>query len=89
LERALHGGRNHYYLREDFIDYGDGRPLTAENAAIRVENPNSSKRGWIVRFTIREKKKVFDKYFRDDDYGGKNGSYEAIKRYIKGSINEK
>jgi len=44
LERALHGGNDLYYLKEDFIDYGDGRPLIAENAAIRVDNPNPSKK---------------------------------------------
>jgi len=86
LERALHGGNNLYYHKKSFVGYGDGRPLTTKNASIRIENPDPSKNGWIARFTIKEKKKVFDKFFRDDDYGGKGGSFEAIKQYIEESL---
>jgi hypothetical protein len=86
VEQALHGGGDLFYLKEDFKGYGDGRPLTAENAAIRCEHPDPSKKGWIARFTINEKHKVFDKFFRDDDYGSKEGSFEAIKIFILDSL---
>jgi hypothetical protein len=86
LARALCSGNNLYYIKEEFTGYGDGRPLTAENAAIRCEHPDPEKKGWIARFTIKEKNKVFDKFFSDVEYGGKDGSINAIKQYINESI---
>ncbi len=88
LERALKSGGHLYYIGRDFSDYGDGRPLTAENAAIRIGNPEAPRKGWIARFAIREKNKIYDKFFADDDYGGKEGSFEAVKRFVDKCRNE-
>jgi hypothetical protein len=85
IEKALHSENHLFYLKEGFHGYGDGRPLTAENAAIRCEHPDPAKKGWIARFTINEKERIFDKYFRDCDYGGKEGALEAIRQFIEES----
>jgi hypothetical protein len=86
LECALRGGGNSvYYLQEGFLGYGDGRPLTAENAAIRIGNPEAPQKGWLVKFTLEKKNRCYHKFFSDDDYGGKEGSFEAVKRYIEES----
>ena len=82
LHRALRGGDNHqYWLQEGFIGYGDGRPLTPENAATRIGNPEASKKGWLVEFTL--KNTWHREYFRDHEYGGKDKAFEALKQYIE------
>ena len=81
LERALSGENNNiYYLQKGFTGYGDGRPLTAENAAIRIGNPEAPKKGWLVRFTYKATN--HRKLFADDDYGGKEQAFEAVRQYI-------
>jgi cell wall assembly regulator SMI1 len=82
LERALRGGGNSvYYLQEGFIGYGDGRPLTPENAAIRIDNPGAPRKGWLVGFTF--KGTPHHELFADDDYGGREQAFEAVRRYIE------
>jgi hypothetical protein len=82
LERALSGGGNSvYYLQKGFTGYGDGRPLTPENAAIRIGNPEALRKGWLVKFTF--KGTPHHKLFADDDYGGKEQAFEAVRRYIE------
>jgi hypothetical protein len=80
----LHGGENQlYYLQKGFQGYGDGRPLTAENAAIRIGNPNAPKKGWFARFTFTENGKIYDKFFGDEEYGGQEASFEALRKFIE------
>ena len=85
LGHALSGGGNiAYYLQNDFAGYGDARPLTPENAAIRIGNPEARRKGWLVKFTF--KGIPHHKLFADDDYGGKEQSFEAVRRYIEETI---
>ena len=85
LRRALSGvGNIAYYLQNDFAGYGDARPLTPENAAIRIGNPEARRKGWLVKFTF--KGIPHHKLFADDDYGGKEQSFEAVRRYIEETI---
>jgi hypothetical protein len=80
LMRALHGGGDQlYYLHPGFAGYGDGRPLTAENAAWRVENPEAP--GWIVRFSFKGSR--YSSFFSDQEHGGKEQAFEAVKQYIQ------
>jgi cell wall assembly regulator SMI1 len=82
LERALQGGGDSvYYVQKGFIGYGDGRPLTAENAAMRIDNPEAPQKGWHVEFTFKDT--VHSKFFSDQEYGGAEGAFEAVKRYIE------
>ncbi len=82
LDRSLHNGNEqHFFLQDGFKDYGDGIPLTAENAALRIDQPKAPKKGWIVSFTLN-KKNSFREFFADDDYGGKDNSFEAIRKFI-------
>ncbi len=82
LEKALAGGNeNVYFLQNGFIGYGDGRPLTVENATLRIGNPEAPKKGWIVRFNSNGNS--HHKFFSDNDYGGKKESYLASKKYIE------
>jgi hypothetical protein len=85
LDLALHNGHNLYYLQNNFVGYGDGMPLTAENAAIRIENPGASKKGWLVKFSVENNS--YSEFFSDNDYGGKEKSFAAVRRYVdkKGS----
>ena len=80
LNLALHSNGNLYYLQEDFISYGDGLPLTAENAAIRIENPEAPKKGWLAKFSVG--RNSYHEFFADNDYGDKEKSFEEVKRYI-------
>ncbi|MGD9099549.1 MAG: SMI1/KNR4 family protein [Anaerolineae bacterium] len=83
LECALRGGGdNVYYSQKGFIGYGDGRPLTAENAAIRIDNPQAPQKGWLVKFTFKDI--CHSEFFSDQDYGGKEQAFEAVGRYIEG-----
>jgi hypothetical protein len=86
LMRALQGGGDSlYYLQPGFKRYGDGRPLTPENAARRVEVPDHpEKNGWSVRFSFRDK--WHSRFFHDGEYGGKEQAFEAGKRYIQEAI---
>ncbi len=88
LERALHSGGNLFYAKDGFADYGDGRPLTWENAALRISNPKAPRKGWLVKFSIRAKKQFHHKFFADADFGGEAGSLEAVKRYIEENRNQ-
>ena len=81
LDRALRGGDNQYWLQEGFIGYGDGRPLTPENAATRIGNPEAPEKGWHVEFTFKDT--WHRKFFSDNEYGGKEKAFEAVKRYIE------
>jgi hypothetical protein len=85
LRRSLENRGSVYFLEPDFIDYGDGRPLTANNATIRIENPKAPRKGWLVKFTILGSRKCFHKFFADDEFGGKEKGFEAVKRYIEES----
>jgi hypothetical protein len=75
LRRALKGGGNHYWLLDGFVGYGDGRPLTPENASHRTKS------GWIVEFVHSG---VWHREFiADDDHGGSAGSFDAVKEYVE------
>jgi cell wall assembly regulator SMI1 len=81
LECALRGGGDAYYLQEGFIGYGDGRPLTPQNAAIRIDNPEAQEKGWLVEFTF--KNTWHRKFFSDKEHGGREEAFEAVKQYIE------
>jgi cell wall assembly regulator SMI1 len=81
LDRALHGGARLYWLQEGFTGHGDGRPLSPENAAIRIGNPEAPRKGWMVEFTMRNT--WHRKFFGDDEFGGKEKAYDAVRRYIE------
>lgn len=81
LARALESKGSAFYLEKDFVDYGDGRPLTAENAALRVDNPEAPKKGWLVRFSIG-KSAPYQVFFTDDEYGSRDLALEAVRRFI-------
>ncbi|HVO68665.1 MAG TPA: SMI1/KNR4 family protein [Aggregatilineaceae bacterium] len=82
LEHALRGGEGLYYLQPDFAGYGDGRPLTPENAAIRIGNPEAPEKGWLVKFTF--KGIAHSRFFSDREHGGEEEAFEAVRRYIGG-----
>jgi hypothetical protein len=81
LRRALQGGDNHYWLLDGFVGYGDSRPLTPENASRRVGNPEAPRKGWIVEF--RHSDIWHREFIADDDHGGPDGSFDAVKEYVK------
>jgi cell wall assembly regulator SMI1 len=81
LDRALHGGAGHFWLQEGFAGHGDGRPLSPENAAIRIGNPEAPRKGWLAEFTFENT--WHRKFFGDDAYGGKEKAWEAAQRYIE------
>jgi cell wall assembly regulator SMI1 len=82
LDCALRGGGDTvYYTKKTFVGYGDGRPLTAENAAMRIDNPEAPRKGWLVKFAV--KGKVYGGFFGDDEYGGKEPALQAVRQYIE------
>jgi hypothetical protein len=81
LEKALHGGEGLYYLQKDFIGYGDGLPLTAANAALRIENAEAPRKGWLVKFSVAHTS--YSEFFADNDYGSKEKSFDAVKQFIE------
>jgi hypothetical protein len=82
LHSALRsGGDSLFWFHEDFVDYGDGMPLIAQNAALRIEGPKVKDTGWIMRF--RHKGKAHREFFSDRQHGGKEKSFEAVERYIE------
>jgi cell wall assembly regulator SMI1 len=81
LDQALHGGKELFFLQKGFVGYGDGMPLTAENASIRIENPEAPRKGWLVKFSTAHTS--FNEFFADKEYGGKEKSFEAVKRFIE------
>ena len=82
LQCALRGGGDKlFWLDEDFVGYGDGMPLTAENASIRIEGPEVTDSGWLMRF--RHKDKYHREFFSDRKYGGNEKSFIAIEDYIE------
>lgn len=85
LDRSLRSNGQLYFLQKDFTDYGDGRPLTVENATIRIANPKAPKKGWQVNFVIRGSHKCYHKFFSDEEFGGEAESLEAVKQYIEES----
>lgn len=87
LSRALQSQDRLYYLEEHFITYGDGLTITAENAAIRIENPEASQKGWLVKFSVRNNS--YCEFFADSDYGGKEKSFAEVRRYIEKKNNTK
>ncbi len=87
LDLALHSNGNLYYLQENFIGYGDGLPLTAENAAIRIENPEAPKKGWLVKFSVGSNS--YYEFFADDDYGSKEKSFDEVRRYVEKQSRDK
>ncbi len=87
LRLALHSNDKLYYLQEDFTGYGDGLPLTAENASIRIENPEAPKKGWLVKFSIRSNS--YYEFFADNVYGGKEKSFVEVRRYVEKQSNAK
>ena len=83
LAQALHNGDNqHFNIQEGFKGYGDGRPLTAENASLRIENPEAHRKGWVVCFALN-KLNAFREFFADNDYGGKEKSFQAVTEFIE------
>jgi len=81
LEQSLKGGREQFYLKEDFKDYGDALEITPETAIFRVSNESDSTvEGWMVNFV--RKNKSYRKFFKDKDYGNEEKSYESAKRYV-------
>jgi hypothetical protein len=81
LDQALHSGNRLFFLEKGFVGYGDGMPLTAENASIRIENPEAPSKGWLVKFALAHTS--FNKFFADEEYGGKEKSFEAVKMFIE------
>jgi hypothetical protein len=77
----LRGGDSLYYLQPGFAGYGDGRPLTPENAAMRIGNPEAPKKGWLVKFTF--KGTVHSRFFSDSEHGGEEEAFEAVRRYLE------
>lgn len=88
LTRALESHSGLFYIQDGFTDYGDGRPLTVENAALRIANPEAPKKGWMVKFAIRGSKKGYHRFFADKDFGSEAKSLEAVKQYIEMAKNE-
>jgi hypothetical protein len=78
LAAALQGGDNLFYLQKGFKGYGDGMPLTAENASARID---ATLKGWQVTFSLPNA--GYSEFFADKDYGGKEKSFEAVKRFIE------
>lgn len=82
LHSAIKGGGDKlFWGYEGFTGYGDGMPLTAQNAATRIEIPEAPKKGWLVKFTF--KGRTHHEFVSDRDYGGKEESFNAIERYIE------
>jgi cell wall assembly regulator SMI1 len=82
VRSALDGGGDRlFWGHEGFVPYGDAMPLTAPNAAIRVDNPEAREMGWLVRFTHLGKSHRH--FFADRQYGGKEMSLQAVERYIE------
>jgi cell wall assembly regulator SMI1 len=82
VRSALEGGGDRlFWGHEAFVSYGDGMPLTAHNAAKRIENPEAREKGWLVRFTHHGRS--HHEFFADRLYGGKEKSFRAIERYIE------
>jgi hypothetical protein len=82
VRSALEGGGDKlFWLHEGFVSYGDGMPLTAHNAAMRIENPEAPEKGWLVRFTHQGRS--HHEFFADNLYGGKVKSFAAIETYIE------
>lgn len=82
LERSLENGDQQFYLKEGFIDYGDGLEIKPETAIFRISNKNDATvGGWMVDFV--RKKKSFHKYFEDKVYGGKERSYDMARQFVE------
>jgi cell wall assembly regulator SMI1 len=81
LSRALRSKDRLYYFEEDFIGYGDGLPLTAENAAVRIENREAPTKGWLVKFSVGANS--YCEFFADNDYGGKEKSFVEVRHYVE------
>ena len=82
VRSALEGGGDRlFWGQEGFVPYGDGMPLTARNAAIRIDNPEAQEEGWLVRFTHQGRS--HREFFADRQYGGKDKSFQAIELYIE------
>ena len=82
VRSALEGGGNRlFWGTEGFVSHGDGMPLTAHNAARRVDSPEAREKGWLVRFT--HKGRSHHEFFADRRYGTKEKAFEAIERYIE------
>jgi cell wall assembly regulator SMI1 len=100
LERCLHSGDTHYYLEKDFQGYGDALEITPETAIRRIE-PIKPQRGWFGEFIRRRKNPHVQpgwrvkfvqpnnshlKFFGDRDYGSKEKSFDAAKKYLYENI---
>jgi cell wall assembly regulator SMI1 len=82
VNSAMRGGSERLFWGiEGFVAYGYGMPLTAQNAAIRIEGPKVKDTGWLIRF--RHKDKNHREFFSDRKHGGKEKSFEAVERYIE------
>jgi len=82
VRSALEGGGDRlFWGLEGLLSFGDGMPLTARNAAIRIENPEAQEKGWLVRFTYQGTS--HREFFADRLYGGKEKSLGAVERYIE------
>ncbi len=88
LTCALDSHGKLFFLQDGFTDYGDGRPLTVENASLRIANPEAPEKGWLVKFTLRDNKKRYHKFFADKDFGGESKSLEAVRQFIQTAKNE-
>ena len=63
------------------------REWRAENASIRIENPEAPKKGWLVKFSIGSNS--YYEFFADKDYGSKEKSFAEVRRYVEKQSNAK
>jgi antitoxin YokJ len=96
LERSLENGDQQFYLKEGFKGYGDTLEITPETAIRRME-PVKPKWGWLGEIIRRAKyphiqsgwyvefvqpNNSHQKFFGDRDYGSKEKSLDAAKKYL-------
>jgi cell wall assembly regulator SMI1 len=79
LKRVLHGPS--FWIGSGFMTYGDALPLTPETASRRIENPEAPRKGWLVKFA--HKGRAYSELFADEDYGGKEQSFAAVREMVE------